>query len=118
MPGKHSVWALYSRSTLLWSFTADTYSSLPAGPERDALALQIRSEVASIEQALDGHDCNTEGQHNYSGRHYLQYCKVMVAPDLRRMWPDLGVGVTAARAKEEANTWGKSSCLLTRQYLT
>lgn len=68
---KESIWALYCRSMLLWSFCNRSRFGDHTKEEREELAYATWSEAQSIYDSLDTHTCNLDTAVIYLCREYI-----------------------------------------------
>ncbi|KAJ6628586.1 hypothetical protein B0H10DRAFT_1990499 [Mycena sp. CBHHK59/15] len=87
---KESVWALYSRSLLLWNF-CNRLLSRPGNPgphqiDDEAEALQESwNEAQAIQDSLELHTCNYETGVTYLCQEYIYNTRMTVTQALRKM---------------------------------
>ncbi|KAF5376310.1 hypothetical protein D9615_008498 [Tricholomella constricta] len=68
---KESVWALYCRSMLLWSFTNRLRTSVTTNDEKVELIYDAWSEAQSLQDSLHMHECNLDTALIYMCREYV-----------------------------------------------
>ncbi|KIM76126.1 hypothetical protein PILCRDRAFT_98790 [Piloderma croceum F 1598] len=84
---KDSVWALYCRSMLLWSFSTRLSNDSITDNIKAEYAYEVWGETQSIQDALDAHVCNLDTALLYMCREYLYNTRVTVTRTLRRFVP-------------------------------
>lgn len=70
-PVRETVWALYARAMLLWHACVRIRGQSVSDHERAIFASAVWREADAIENALDGHTCQTERAFLFQGREYL-----------------------------------------------
>ena len=68
---RETVWALYARAMLLWHACVRIRGENVSDHERALFANAVWREADAIENALDGHTCQTERAFLFQGREYL-----------------------------------------------
>ncbi|KAI0917327.1 hypothetical protein AcW1_007456 [Taiwanofungus camphoratus] len=104
---KHSVWALYMRTLLVWnncirlrSDDALTYT------DKAQYALAAWKEVDTIEEALARHTCDIERTFMFVNREYLFISRMFLFADIQRYMPQANVTLTAQLVhRHKAEEW-------------
>ncbi|KAG5637497.1 hypothetical protein H0H81_004370 [Sphagnurus paluster] len=86
---KESIWALYSRSMLLWSFTNRLRSMNTSNDEKVELVYEAWNEIQSLQDSLLIHDCNLDTTLLYMCREYVYNTQITITQTLRSL---LGLG--------------------------
>ncbi|PSS38007.1 hypothetical protein PHLCEN_2v147 [Hermanssonia centrifuga] len=84
---KHSIWALYCRSMLLWN-SCVRYSDTSATwttDKRASFAIDAWRETRAIEDALDIHQCNLDTSLIYICREYIYNTRMSTTYEFRRL---------------------------------
>lgn len=68
---KESVWALYCRSMLLWSFCNRLRRDPCSDEDRAEYSMEAMAEAQSIQDSLDMHICNLDTALMYMCREYI-----------------------------------------------
>ncbi|KAF8069868.1 hypothetical protein FPV67DRAFT_1414189 [Lyophyllum atratum] len=84
---KESVWALYCRSMLLWSFTNRLRTSTAPNDEKVELIYDAWAEAQSLQDSLRIHDCNLDTALIYMCREYVYNTQITITQTLRRLVP-------------------------------
>ncbi|KAJ8501742.1 hypothetical protein ONZ45_g12033 [Pleurotus djamor] len=82
---KESVWALYCRSMLLWTFCSRLRNEGCTDEEKAEYASESWSETQAIQDSLDMHECNLDTGLLYMTREYLYNTRMMVTQSLRSL---------------------------------
>ncbi|KZS98636.1 hypothetical protein SISNIDRAFT_472465 [Sistotremastrum niveocremeum HHB9708] len=110
-PPKESVWALYSRSMLLWISCIEQSRAETSDGEKAEFAMQAWMEASVIEDALNFHACHIEQASLFVGRDYIFNRKKAID------WLKYQIGV-ANRVKATLNvlTEGQTQILSNRPF--
>lgn len=68
---KESIWALYSRSMLLWNSCLRMRSESVSDAEKASFAVNAWIESQAIEEALEAHTCGCDQAFLFQGKDYL-----------------------------------------------
>ncbi|EJC99066.1 uncharacterized protein FOMMEDRAFT_95074, partial [Fomitiporia mediterranea MF3/22] len=98
-----TVWALYARAILLWHACLRIRNV--SDRERAVFAQSVWLEADAIENALDGHTCNTERAFLYHGREYLFNARMYVSSEFRRFVPHPSPEMSGAVHRRKAEEW-------------
>ena len=71
MSAKESIWALYCRSMLLWTYTHRLRTKLNNTDEQIDMIYDAWSEAQSLQDSLRMHDCNLDTGLMYMCREYI-----------------------------------------------
>ncbi|EGO00473.1 hypothetical protein SERLA73DRAFT_181083 [Serpula lacrymans var. lacrymans S7.3] len=104
---KNSVWALYCRSMLLWSFCTRLRKDTYTNEQKAEFALEAWSETHAIQDALDAHVCNLDTALLYMCREYVykwNSTQMTITQTLRSLH-GLDSGSTPAFNHKHAEEW-------------
>ncbi|KAF4567153.1 hypothetical protein EYR40_006147 [Pleurotus pulmonarius] len=82
---KESVWALYCRSMLLWTFCNRIRVEGCSDEDKAEYASEAWSETQAIQDSIDMHNCNLDTGLMYMTKEYLQNTRMMVTQSLRSL---------------------------------
>ncbi|KAF8322154.1 hypothetical protein DL93DRAFT_2162996 [Clavulina sp. PMI_390] len=110
--GKSSVWAMNSRTYLLWfsavqldDASSPELSPLPMAPEKKApIAAQIWLESERLTHGLDDHQCGVEAAQLFPARYFLQFSRMLATKDFSQHVPSAHAGSLLPQ-RNEAEIW-------------
>ncbi|KAF8878849.1 hypothetical protein BD779DRAFT_1553503 [Infundibulicybe gibba] len=106
---KESVWALYCRSMLLWSFCHRLRYDSATNDEKAEFASDAWAETQSLQDSLEAHTCNLDTSLIYMCREYIYNTRMSITQLLRRLVPssDPGTSVTPGPLfnRKQAEEW-------------
>ncbi|KAG6916115.1 hypothetical protein DXG01_008390 [Tephrocybe rancida] len=100
---KESVWALYCRSMLLWSFTNRLRTRPIANDDKVELIYDAWSEAQSLQDSLRVHTCNLDTAVMYMCREYVYNTQITITQTVRSL-QGLGSGPPIFKRKH-AEEW-------------
>ncbi|EPQ56860.1 hypothetical protein GLOTRDRAFT_137358 [Gloeophyllum trabeum ATCC 11539] len=102
---KESVWALHSRSMLLWNSCQILRDSSIRNEERAEFAIQAWGEAEAISQAIDRHTCNVDTALIYACREFVYNTRLTVTHNLRRLVPYSEIDSNSMFNRKHAEEW-------------
>ncbi|KAH8113570.1 hypothetical protein DFH11DRAFT_1510242 [Phellopilus nigrolimitatus] len=100
-----TVWALYARIMLLWHACLRIRNGNASDQERAIFAHSVWLETDAIENALNGHTCNTERTFLFQGREYLFNARMYVSHEFRRFVPHPNLVMLGSVHRRKAEEW-------------
>ncbi|KAF9455732.1 hypothetical protein BDZ94DRAFT_1277462 [Collybia nuda] len=101
---KESVWGLYCRSMLLWTFCNRLLHSTASNETKTELIFDAWPETQALQDSLRIHDCNLDTALIYMCREYIYNTQITITQALRRLVPSSSVESPTFKRKH-AEEW-------------